>query len=294
VNILPLVTAFLLIFSFASYTMLRERVASDKQEWGYTGFFSVERGLQSTLQKRAFKNAPSTSKQNQKTVASKEKRKASKYHSRRLKTPPSDLGKLNIYALFEKNGTNQRTLLYHTAARLIKILYGHTPFYKNSGIKDLEYRLLDAMLARGKGTSLSAIFPVDPQLNTLYYKMLKGTPHFELQIAGYPPLGDYLYIGAGKKKEIYFCFASLPLLQALLGEPIAEEICAEEKKLWEEKGKALYLGKGELWTVISKKQHTPMDLGALEELLSFEKKPDTLKTLQGVDQQSKVLLRRRC
>ena len=296
-NILPMVVSFLLIFSFAAYAMLHERVAIEKQEWGYTGFMRIERGLRTAMERRAFKNAPKKKVSSSQSKGTIKKKSTASHKSRRLKSPPSELGRLYIGALFDKSSSPGKDILYKTAANMIKSLYGNAPFYQEAKVAKLEYALLDALIKKGgsldKIESLAALYPDDPRLAQIYYKMLKGTPLFDPEKQnGYPPLEDYLFLNNGESKAaVYFCFASKPLVQALFGEKLSEAIFTEEQLLFEKNQKLIYLSKSELEGLLSKNQ-SQINLAALEELLDFGKKPSPLKYLRGTDNPTSVTLKR--
>jgi len=292
-----MVVAFLLIFSFAAYTMLRDRIAVEKQEWSYTGFMRTERNLRNDMERRTFKNAPKKETNAPKAAKKSEKKSGTANKSRRFKSPPSELGKLCIGTLFDKSTSPSKDILYKTTANLIKNLYDNAPFYQEAKISNLEHSLLDAIIKKGsslnKLESLADLYPDNPHLAQIYYKMLKGTTIFNVEKqTGYPALGDYLTLGDQESKiAVHFCFAPTPLLQALFGDKLAEAILAEEQLLKEKKHKISYLNKSELESLISK-NHPQIDLAALDGLLDFVNKPLPLSYLRKTDKSTQVILKR--
>ncbi len=280
-NILMFVSSFLILFALFLATILKESVFFEYESRSAKGSIKTEIALQSKYERYKYREEtrPHSKKPAAKSTAS--------FRSHRKEKSPPTLGKFNLSAVFDKDKKN---INYESGARLLRFLYGHTPWFAE---KDLEYEILDAMLSCEEETvsSLAVLFPKEPRLQEIYYKMLKGTPNYDIKRKkGYPPLEDFLYLGEKEQKAVYFYYASYPVLFAVLGESIAEEILSLERKKWEKDHKLHTVMEEELRSLLA--MHTKELKGKAfqdwGELFSFAKKRVYLEKLSYEDPDSHV------
>lgn len=293
-NILPLVLSLLLIFAFTSYNLLQQRIATKWEETSYRSFMTVERKLRSKWERLLFKEAAKDTKE-KKTV---KKRQTTKhfFESPREKQKKSDLSKLNLAPLMAKPKPSFHAGLYETAAQLIRELYEDKIFSQVPMSEQLEYRILDALIEQGmqipENTSLAQLFPDDPLLKDVFYKMLKGTNTYQLSAhKGIAPFSDFFLIDpAATSKPIHFSFASKELLIAVLGKKNTISVMEEEKKKWEEEQKIHTLSKPELETVL---MNNRSNLSDFEDLFDFAKVAKGSKYITSEDKTTGINLKKK-
>lgn len=222
-NTLPLVFAFLLIFSFLTLGFIQEQGHSILAERSIRSFHTVSRAANNAVSRRLYariKSKPDPASPQVAKPATKAKR------SRRASTPPLDTAKLNIQPLLELKTDPKNDPLYEIAAELLRVLYGKALLKKEG----MEYELLNALLkahrTHPEATALSDLFPDSASLKRIYYKMLKGTNRYDAR-QGIPPLADFMHLSKGP--SIHFAHASHRLLEALFGPELASKILSEEK-----------------------------------------------------------------
>jgi hypothetical protein len=223
-----MVCSLLLILGITSYTLSKQRFAAEWEGISHTGFMLAERKARNALACKQYKALKVDSVSKTSAAPSNKQNLKRAYDNRRTRRPLPEVAKLNLAPLLSKNYTTSYELLYETTAQLLRLLYKDKLFPKDS----VEYRLLDELIAsardQSKESALTAFSPKDPELQEIYYKMLKGT------VSSYPPLADYFTLNRdGKTAAVHFKFASKPLLLALFGEKITETILQDEKKKWE-------------------------------------------------------------
>ncbi len=288
-NILPLICSLLLILGFASSTLLRQRFATEWEGSGHIGFMRAERKARNALARKQYRKvkaikAPSPSNHNS------GESKAAVYASRREGQCLSPFAKLNLMPLLSETKSTSYALLYETAAHLLRLLYKNKLFPNDA----LEYRLLDEVLSaartKSKASTLTSLFPEEPQLRELYYKMLKGT------VNNYPPLADYFTLNRKEKNTaIHFRFAPKPLLFALFGEKITETILLKEKTKWEEDPKHRHhtITKAELETLVLENTSSRLNLSAIHEFSNYSGKEAAYPVVLGKDNDTGITVRKK-
>ena len=187
--------------------------------------------------------------------------KVSTYKDQRNKRCGLESSKFNLWPLL--NNKNSSSYLYDSAIRLIQILYQDADFYKNARDPGLAKKILDEMVSK-KGEDLSQLFSENQELAKIYYKMLKGTN------TGYPPLGEYFKIEKSDKAPIQWCYATTPLLRAVLGDDATNRILAAEKAAWEENHHKRILPKETLRELLKKHTNPDFNINELETIFWFE------------------------
>ncbi len=237
-NSLFLVSSFLMIFTFFSLTLFKDSRIFSKEKNSICSFIANKQHLQNKWEAYKYLNfkpknkasptpKPETPPPKNKTTTA--------YISLRLKSILPSVSKWNLSPLISIK--NPPPYLQKATILLLEELYGHTSFWKEALIQtpNLGERLLSSLLEKNaekeKPESLSDLFPEDPSLQPLFYKMLKGsTVYNSNEKTGYPPLEDFFCLEPKNTKTLYFSYASYPALKAFFGNAIAEEIFSLEKE----------------------------------------------------------------
>lgn len=279
-NIFLLVSSFLIILSYGTYTLMRQNSSALSKQSYYTSALALEQKAHNTAQRRAFtleKNKLDRNKaKNQPTQEKKEKPEGR--FSRDVRDP-RESSKLNLGPLFAAQPPIYGARFYEIATDLLRHLYQGTAVEKlalKSNVAGFEFRILDALIARAKQEgdldSFDQLIPDERELKEVYLKMVKGTKSYNLLTKeGYPPLGDFFRIAREEKdKPLSFCAASTPLLKVVFGEKLTQAILDEER-LTGEKRSARPLKKDELESLLLKNNDPKFQMGAIQEYMHFKR-----------------------
>ncbi len=285
-NVLPLVSAFIILFAIGSYTFLHSVRAAIQEKFHYTGALAVERTYASKIQNEIYKDQKGKGDDSdEKTEA--EKNENIKFKSPRDKRSSYNNRKINIKKLAADQGNPQ---LEKVVLTLLRQIYGRTGIYT----PNLEHEVLATLIATLKlHPSVNSFEELLPKIssgsNALFYKLIKGTQYYELgKDKGYPALGDFLSLEGKPTKPINFYTAYRPVLSAVFGEKICEQILIEEQRKWEIDHKTKHLSKTELDAFLKKIQQ---NLSDFEPLLQFSNAVD--KTSQEIVQDEKTKMQMR-
>lgn len=282
-NILPLIITSLLILTCVSSSFFRERQSTLWEERCYLGYMNAERKARTKVASTHYSKIKSKKEKKEKEKGLTETE--STFVNRRERNQLTELSKLNIAPLFEHPLPKEH---YEITARLIKELYKNTSFYK----KDLEYALLDNMIKiaqeNKKAQQIKDLFPQDPTLRSIFYKMAKGTR------SNYPALGEYILIDRNlQKKAINFSFASIPLLIATFGEKACESILVSEREKWEKDNTQHRLSEQELTEILQDIKKKPFDYIKVKELLDFSRKAAPRKSITAIDKNTQIIIHKK-
>lgn len=291
-NILLLVSGFLVLMAFGIFTMTKQSLSSVAKQHYFATHLDLERKAQNGVQKIAFRNAIKTEKtKTEKKESSSPKPTKQKTFSRDRVNPLED-SKLDISPLFQKPSPLLFDRLYEIAAADLYNLYANTEvgaLAKKTLGEDFAYRMLDSLIDKGsqekEDLSFEKLMPDETPLKEVYLKMVKGTKQYTLfSSKGYPPLGNFfLLTGDKKRKPFYFCFASTPLLKAVFGEVIAQDI------LQEEEGLGMPLKKQELQALLLKHPESKMQFADFQELMNLKRVPSApASSYMLIDKESKI------
>src|ERR1700722_6784574 len=242
-NILPLVFAILTIFAFISLTFLKEVKGFYIAEIASKSLHTTERTVSNKIASKAYRNAEGETIQKKNSDPNHQQPKT--FYCRRSFFPPFENSKFNIAPLIAYEGECKLHPLYEPLAEMLRRLYKEELFSADK----MEYRLLDAILAKARKESaetidLARLYPDDPALRKVYYNMLKGTNQYALK-KSMPPLKDVVTVRKGAA-AIYFSFASPILLMTLFGDTIAQHIMGEDLKKRTQTNKYYFFPKEEL------------------------------------------------
>ncbi|MBS0620740.1 MAG: hypothetical protein JSS61_04705 [Verrucomicrobia bacterium] len=237
-NILPLIFAFLLIFTTLAMTFLREVKSFAVIEDSLESFYRAERVLNNEIVKKSYKKNRGKTL-TKRTSKGRQQQKKETYRSLRDRYPPLENSKFNIWKLVEHQGEPSTHPLFSPLAKLLDLLYYKTLFAKEKeGAKlssQIAKELLAAIAKAPEDTPLSELHLKDPELDKLFYYMAKGTNQYDRE-RGIPPLEDFL----SYEKEmatVYVCYAALPVLEALFGPQVAKAVFRKEQDFWAENKK---------------------------------------------------------
>lgn len=277
-NILPLVLGFLLILSFFSSSFLHERIATAWETKALFGHFQADRAACNKVEQRTYRNQKTGNKRKKEKSASSSRN----YVSRREAPATNSLSKLNLASL------KPSSFPYEVAASLLRTLY---PTFKETHSLDWEYSMLNAFIekAQAGAQTCQELYPDDPDLATLFYKMVKGTKKWDIEKnLGIPPFENFFCLDTKVKTPIHFHFASKPLLIAVFGKSAAQEILEVEQGKWTKDHKHHSLTKQELATLLA----NPSSFAKAEPHLNFSKKQSRLQEITGTDKASGITVKK--
>ena len=284
-NILFLVTSFLLIFSFISASLLKNSLFFSHEKSSYCSYLEGKQKLHDKWERYQYqsykKNKPPEKKNaQQKTITPKE----TTYTSHRVRKNLPKLAKWNIAPMLLSEVPCDA--LETRGAILLEELYGHAPFWLKAKLEtpDLAETLIASFKSKKLGkedlTNLSDLFPQEPLLQNVFYKMLKGTSLYDLEKKkGYPPLSEFFTLDVEEKKTLSFPYASFPAIKAFFGEDVAEEIVLLEKETSQTKGVTYYAASKDELIAITTQKGQGIYFTEIEESLSFAHKKALLEKL---------------
>jgi hypothetical protein len=260
VNILPLVSAFILIFAICSYTFVHNVRTAIEEKIHYNASNRISRKFADNQAKLTY------AKQKGKDLHPKNKRQAQEQKKETKYTSPRDWqnkrpeSKFAIRALLKSENSPR---LEKIAMILLQDLYYFAPFYRQGLEKEILITLLDTLKKHENLTDFTSLLSKIPEDKIpLFYKLIKGTHQYKLHTnIGYPALGDFISLETLKDHDppIRFCHASRPLLEAILGPTITPLLINEEKHKWQAEHKHQPLNKQELEAFLLSHRLNPAD-----------------------------------
>jgi hypothetical protein len=234
-NLIPFTMIFILILTLSTFGLMQGLKMTTTTVRTCSGYMNAFREGRSAVEKSIFASEQKKEKSNTKHLSAEEKKKARKgkrYPGFREKYQTEN-AMYNIAPLF----TNKNSLLEEALVRLIVDLYGKKPFFKGVSPDDLVHEVLEAgRRLKKEELELSHISLGDSPLQETWYKILRGTPDYNLKKKkGWPPLSHFVVIHPSHlRKPICYNKASIPLLQSFFG-PVATEMIlkTEEKRYFD-------------------------------------------------------------
>ncbi|MBS0629580.1 MAG: hypothetical protein JSS30_05070 [Verrucomicrobia bacterium] len=233
-NILPLVSAFIILFAIGSYAFVHSLRTTAQESFHYKGALAVERRFANQIQKEIYE-AQKAKKEEEKEKTESEQNQNKKFVSHRDKFSTQNNRKI----LIKKLGSDPQ--LEKVVLRLLKDIYDQTPIYTTNMEHEVVSVLITAIKQNPSAITFEELLPKLPDSQIpLFYKLIKGTQNYELRKSnsGYPALGDFLTLEGKSIKPINFYYASRTVLKALFGEKLCEQIIIAEKLKWESDHKA--------------------------------------------------------
>lgn len=288
-NILPLVSAFLIIFAICSYSFVHNLRTIVEEKVHYSGSFRIQRKFSQSLARHTYTKHKGKNFHSKQTSATPVKEEEASYHSPRDWQRKKPQSKLNIRSLLQPQ-SNPR--LEKIALFLLQDLYYFAPFYKPGLENEILHTLLETLKENENLSKLEMLASKVPEEHfSLFYKLVKGTQSYKLHTTeGYPALGDFITLDKTQETQppVHFCHASRPLLDAIFGHTLAPLIINEEKHKWEPKHKHLPLTKQELQAFLVNRRLNPSDY---EPLFSFSQQSSPPPLEIVYDQESKLQIK---
>lgn len=282
-NVLPLVSAFILLFAIGSYTFIHQFHAAYFEQRSYSGSMQAQRNFRAKLIKAAYKKCPGKAPPSNKEKKPNEEE--TEYASPRDQINPLPESKLNIHLLAKEDNPH----LHQVATDLIARLYQYTSLDIDS--EALLTALINLLKRAPSASTFEQLLAAAPKEEAPFlYKLIKGTTNYQVSTSkGIPPLGDFFSLDSkDEKKPIHFAHASRPLLQALFGDIIAPQIINEERHKWEAEKKHKFLKQDELEALLVQHRKNPPDYTAL---ISFSTQSSGKTSLRLTDKKNTVQLR---
>ena len=292
-NILPLVLSFLLVLSFTSFSLLKERKATHFETQSFIGHMATIREARNTAEEdlfRGWSHVIASEKKEPDVPSSKSKRspeELANYDEIRKMRRSCSYSQLNLAPL----KASKEEKLQKIATDLIDTLYGHATFYQKAqeNTPKLSSELLSFILQTTKDDFFSLLEESSPYQETLY-KMIKGTNAYDIKdTQGYPPLEDFFAFAPEEKSLFRFHFASLPLLKVIFDQEITKQILAKEKEKWLELSPCLT--EEELNTLILETRKLDNPLTYLSPHINYTTQAPKKTFLPIIDKKTKIRLK---
>ncbi len=282
-NILPLVIAFLTIFACITVSFLREAKSFSLIETTIHGYNRTDRAVSNAIVRKSYRKIKVETNPKKETEPKKVLKQ--NYHSMREFYPPLESSKFHLGPLLKAEGDLKQHPLYEPLAQLFRLLYGKCLFKNQDKSEKLEYHLIEEIVKNAKkmpnSENLAELYPEDPHLQKIYYKMLKGTNNYT-QDVGIPPLEHFVSLEKSEK-AVVLGFASPLLLEALFGKEVASEILNLERKKWSESNNYYYFSKEDFQLVFNKSPNKASLLTVLDSFLDYSKQFETRSQIGGRD-----------
>lgn len=250
-NLLPFVFTFLMLLTLISSFLFssvmgtaRESTIILAKHQAYLTLLSNQHDdrFKSLEKKKPKKNPPDDPEVKTAKTETKKKEKKTQENAPRAIQDGCEKSKFNLISLVQGHKSDAHTVLEQIAAALIENLYGSCSFYKKGAAQTIVKQMIQSKIE-----SLEELQMHNPELNHIYYKMLKGTS------TGFPALSEYFSLSKEAKAPIYFRFASKPVLQAALGESFAQMVFDAELKNWQKNKKCKAMTKEEFLALAKEK-----------------------------------------
>lgn len=282
-NALPLIFTFLMIFLCIASTFLKDVKGFLLVETTLNSLNDTERKLNNSVVRKAYRKIKTEPTHQQAKGPAKQTRGI--YYSRRSFFPPFENSKFNIEPLIKYEGEVKLHPLFAPLAEMLRLLYGKAIFDQEAHLSKIEYRLLDAIIAKARkhpeSQELVELFPEDPLLSKIYYQMLKGTNQYN-QKNSVPPLSDFVTLRKDAP-AIFFSFASPVILNVFFNTEVAKHILCEERKKWENSNKYYYFSKNDLQLLLAKNPILASKYSNLAPYIDFSKQMKPRNEIGGID-----------
>lgn len=283
-NILPLIFTFLIIFSCIAFTFLKEVKSFSLIETVIHGYNRTERALSNAIPRKVYKKIK---EDKAKKADNQPKEKVlKKYSSMRCLFPLLETSKFNLGPLIRHQGTLKLHPLYEPLANLFRLQYGERVLKKEPKAEKLEYRLIDEILKKAQKLqdceNLAELYPEDPTLRRIFYKMLRGTNQYS-NATGIPPLDSFLSL-TKEEKALSLSFTSPAILEAFFGKEITLELLKVEYSKWMELNIYYYFSKEEFQNIMMKAPAKAAFFTSLDPFLDYSKQFEARSFIGGKDQ----------
>lgn len=232
-NILPFISAILIVFSIMSHFLLkdhRDTVIMKKSIEGYLNAYKKSQNSYEDFLCKSFKVKKKDIVKSEGQKDFKKKggdKKSLKEEEENNNEEIFSCGQINIYPLL-KNGKIEEKKIYEIFKKLIKMLYGR--ILKKENMEDYLLDKLIFITKDKKNLHLEKIDFKDQELQILWYKMLKGTKFYDFKNnIGYPSILNFIKISE-KKERICINKAQKEILFVLFNKEIAKKILSTKNR----------------------------------------------------------------
>ncbi|MBX7066501.1 MAG: hypothetical protein K1X28_04665 [Parachlamydiales bacterium] len=206
-NVLGLVFSVLLILSYGYYALLDKHAAGIKLRNAYLSHYEANRKVLNQYESQFYNHALKRAKTQTRSEEMQERQEAGEEINEKEPELNRECARLNLWPLIQE-GKEAHPVLYELAAKLILTFY--EPLHPEE--KRFEYRFLNLLLASAKKSvqdekkfALEKIVLLDPEMQKIYYKMLRGTKKWDLrEKTGYPPFSEYVKAEPSQEKICIF------------------------------------------------------------------------------------------
>ncbi len=235
-NLLPFVTLILIILGLFSLSQFQGIVAQKKENQIYLAYFKGLRETRNKKEKDAYKQTRAGKNKNQQNEPSKNIKKQKTYF--REKRVGWEMGKLNLSTLTKE--PHKYSTLETVASEYVKQLYGHAEFFqrRKDFSKELIQALIEAYKKEDSMTPFHEIIFKDPELQEIFYKMVRGTHTYDLEKnVGYPPFGEMFTFKQSDRPPMNYHYANQSFLSVYFGKNFTKAFVALEKEALEKEKK---------------------------------------------------------
>ena len=159
-NILFLVTSFLLLFSFLSASLLKNSTAFFQEKNTFCNYLTSKQKLHDKWERYQYQSQKKKKPSLKKVLSTPIRKKTTPHHSHRQRKNLPKIAKWNLGPLLQKDIDTSR--LEEKIASLLEELYGHTSFWKEG----LASSLVDS-LKKKRGEELTSLTDLLPQTKDL-------------------------------------------------------------------------------------------------------------------------------
>jgi hypothetical protein len=290
VNILITCFSLLLVLALSSSMFWKEAMSSSFSLRAVKGVYVAEREARNILEKRQFSKLKKTESPAAPNKERKKGLRTSVFQSHRFENPPIEQGR---FAILSIRGLEQQTMMKPIVQKLLFELYGHMKWYDQK----LSMCILEKLaITSGDFDQKAFIQTLSEEEYALWYLMSKGTQTYDVSDKkGYPPLEDFLdFQTKPLKHTCHFPFASYPLLKAMFGGELTEEIIGIEKKKWQEDHRRRFCLKKELLALAKTKWQSAETLELIETYCFFQQSVGKRSHVQGEEKNSGIIVRKSC
>lgn len=226
-NLLPFVMVIIMVLTLFNLSHFEEVLRQKKENQMYLAYFRGLREIRNQKVQAAYKKTSSKDKKDQKKSTKRPPNKKSHTYFRE-KRIGFEKGRLNLSSLLKK--PHKYPSLEAVTVEYVKQLYGKAEFFPDHDevIKDLVKTLI-------KKKEENPLLPLcemtfdDPQLQGIFYKMMKGTQFYDLKGNGYPPFEDMFTFETSDRPPMNYHYANLAFLSLIFGQKEAREFAELEK-----------------------------------------------------------------
>ncbi|MGE0197535.1 MAG: hypothetical protein AB7N99_01880 [Simkaniaceae bacterium] len=231
-NLLPFVMIIVLILGMFSLSQFQQSISLEKEKNAYLAYFIGLRESRNDCEDSVYVNARKTHSKGKSSPTTPSKTTKNDDIKERLFFRERKVGwlegRLHLSSLLDESQNNAS--LKTLTLKYLSALYGHKKFFPKDPKPFLE-SLIKTLKTQETLIPLHEVVFEDPQMQELFYKILRGTHTYDLEKKeGYPPFDHFFTFEKSDHPPMNFHGANKVFLQVALGPSKAEELILEEKK----------------------------------------------------------------